>query len=219
MRSAAARLFSFAPTESMSVLLTPPTTEWKLIPGYKGYSAHPDGSISLKDKLSPMKLTNCHGYLVAQLFKDGLCHRVRAHRLIGLTFLGECPAKGWQINHKNRITTDNRVENLEWADPKQNMKHYFDDLKAHKIVVPPQRIGIYNPATEEWQVFPSMGSAAKFFKIEDTTMCGHAIDYHGGKKLYKGWQVYKLDENWEICSTPYPTKAHLNTALTVEVNA
>lgn len=211
--------FLFTRQKDMSVMPTPLATEWKPIPGYKGYYAHPDGSISLKNSYLRMKLTNCHGYLVAQLFKDAICYRVRAHRLIGATFLGECPQKGWQINHKNRITTDNRLENLEWADPKQNMKHYFDDLKENNIVVPPQRIGIFNPVTEDWRVFPSMCAASRFFKINDSTMCGHAIDKHGGKKLYKGWQVYKLDENWEPCDTPYPTKKHLNAAPMVQTNA
>ena len=200
----------------MSAITTPLNTEWKPIPGYKGYYANAKGQISLKDEFTPMRMTNYHGYWVAQMSIDGKPVRVRAHRLVALAFLGECPAPGYEVNHINLQPWDNRLENLEWKDAKGNMKHFFDELKKAGKKLTPQKIGAYCPATGEFQQFESMSQAAKFFKIEDTTMCGHAIDYHGGKKLYKGWQLWKLDDNWEPCDTPYPSKKHLNLTPMVE---
>jgi hypothetical protein len=34
------------------------------------------------------------------------------------------------VNHKNRVRTDNVLENLEWASPKQNANHWRTEDKA-----------------------------------------------------------------------------------------
>ena len=44
------------------------------------------------------------------------------HKVVALTFLGSRPI-GFQINHKNGVKTDNRVENLEFVTPSRNRRH------------------------------------------------------------------------------------------------
>ena len=85
----------------------------KDIPGWEGlYACTTNGDIwsYRSDKfLSPTK--NKRGYLHVGLSKDGKRYDYRINRLVAITFLDN-PNNLPQVNHKNGIKTDNRVENL-----------------------------------------------------------------------------------------------------------
>lgn len=85
-----------------------------------------------------MKHVNKFGYIQISFDKNGKTYLCSAHRLVWIYFNGEIPDNK-QINHKNGIKHDNRLENLELVTPSQNDKHAFKiGLKCHKGEKHPQ---------------------------------------------------------------------------------
>ena len=62
------------------------------------------------------------GYLIFGMTKEGVMGNHKAHRVIWEYYNGKIK-EGLQINHKNGIKDDNRIENLELVTAKQNVHH------------------------------------------------------------------------------------------------
>lgn len=92
----------------------------KPIKGYKNlYSITPDGRVFSHRKkiyLKPYKKRQPNGryYLKVSLCKEGKIKIYGIHRLMAETFIPN-PLNLPQIDHKNRNSSDNRLENLRWC--------------------------------------------------------------------------------------------------------
>lgn len=76
------------------------------------------------------------GYAWVWLRKKPMTLARKIHRFVAQAYIPN-PFELLEINHKNGIKTDNRVENLEWCTRKQNVAHavangFFDAREARR---------------------------------------------------------------------------------------
>lgn len=111
---------------------------WKDIKGYEGiYELRNDGLLHS----FPRNTTNggytygyydADGYFVYDLSINGKRKKRRINKLVYETFVGEIP-EGYDIHHKNRIKTDNRIENLELIHKSVHAKRHIEEHKEKTL--------------------------------------------------------------------------------------
>ena len=129
----------------------------KDIPGFEDYAVTEDGRVWSHPKRCSREgrwlaiTSDSYGYQYVHIGNK----YPRIHRLMAVTFL-DAPLEGQvQVNHKNGLKGDNRLENLEWCTPAENTRHaYRYGLRDKSYLKKPVR----NLTTGE--VFPSAQEAS-----------------------------------------------------------
>ena len=162
---------------------------WKDIKGYEGYyqvsnlgEVRAIGHKWQRKGVHKIKLheNNGYGYLMADLHKNNKSKSIAVHRLVAQAFIPN-PENKQQVNHKNGDKTDNRVENLEWATAKENIRHAFDNglngyseyrcQRAREASAKPVK------CVETGEVFDSLTDAARKYNIDLGNMSGCVNGY------------------------------------------
>lgn len=116
--------------------MTSPTEQWRKIESFPNYAISSFGRImriargpyTYIGKILKQELTLA-GYNRCRLWNNGKRIAPRVAKLVALTFIGPRPI-GKEINHKNRIKTDDRVENLEYITSAENSLRGIDHPAA-----------------------------------------------------------------------------------------
>jgi hypothetical protein len=127
------------------------------------------------------------GYLRATLCKNGKCKSYFVHRLVALTFIDNMRNLP-QINHIDGNKQNNCVENLEWVNRSENIRHRINVLgvslknkKGSKTVLQ------YTINDEFVACYPSAKEAARSIKGSQ----GHISECcRGEKQHYRNFKWY-----------------------------
>lgn len=168
--------------------------EWRDIIGYEGkyqvsnlgrvrsLQYHNTKGVKRIGLLKPAK-DGC-GYYRCALSKKNILTTYKVHRLVAAAFIPN-PNNYPQINHKNGIKTDNRVENLEWCNNSWNQLH------AYRTGLTPKHVG-HKIGVKLTKL--NTGEELFFDQIKKATLfLGISRDYlrqlsNRGKNIYKDYK-------------------------------
>lgn len=98
---------------------------WKIIDDYPNYEVSDQGNVRYAATKHIRSLNHSPaGYPQIDLYPGGKTRTV--HTLVAEAFLGG-KHPGMHVNHKNGNKSDNRLCNLEWVTPGENLKHAYDN--------------------------------------------------------------------------------------------
>lgn len=120
------------------------------------------------------------------------------HQLVATVFLhktginpdGTAIIGRYEVNHKDKDRTNNKLENLEWCDRSYNLK--YSEIRKNRPDLS-KNVFMWNPDTDEYHVYPSLREVARQNGIYASTLHYHLTK---GKK-YNGFYLFYMGDSTE----------------------
>lgn len=103
--------------------------EWRDVKGYEGlYKISSNGEVYslISGKERKLKISKSNGYVLIDLYKEGIGKWFRVHRLVAEAFLPN-PNNLPIVMHIDNNKQNNHYTNLKWGTVSENTKQAFDD--------------------------------------------------------------------------------------------
>ena len=169
------------------------------LPGSRTYVINDSGTVINVHHGNTITTTlNPRGYRNIALTFEKTQYKILHHRLVASLFIPDVrEIKDLQVNHINNISTDNRVENLEWVTPKENLKHYYENFDERFFI----KVEVKDVFTGEITIYPHRIAASIAIGWGDNK---DAIEYRLSQPDSRVWapgvQIRKYHRN----NKPFP---------------
>lgn len=140
-----------------------------------------------KGKILKLCLDKSNGYYIVMLYKNGISKKYSVHRLVAEAFIPN-PDNLPTVDHINRIRTDNRIENLRWADYRLQRENC--DKEPNKIALKEscsKPVLQYTKGGQFIKEYPSITEAGRNTGINYSSICQCCL----GKRKSAGGYIWK----------------------------
>lgn len=145
---------------------------------------------------------NARGYRNIALTFEKTQYKILHHRLVASLFIPDVrEIKDLQVNHINNISTDNRVENLEWVTPKENLRHYYENFDERFFI----QVEVKDVFTGEITIYPHRIAASIAIGWGDNK---DAVEYRLSQPDYRVWSPGVQIRKYSKDNKPFPELSH-----------
>ena len=166
------------------------TEDFRSIPGFYGYSINHSGVVH-----SPYTNTylrgarNPAGYMSFRLkpTPQAKPFTIGRHVLLCRTFKPKTGCENLMVNHKNGVKGDDRLGNLEWSTPKENVEH------AGRIGLSPKccPVQIRDSRTGEVKNFPSATECSAYLGLTKDYVLFRLRTGNDGRVVFSDYRQYR----------------------------
>lgn len=158
--------------------------------------------INVSNGRSIAKGTNSRGYKTIALTVDGKQYKLLLHRLVAYMFIPDVrDLTKLQVNHINNQSDDNRLENLEWLTPKENLRHYYESFDDRFFI----KVEVKDVFTGETFIYPNRIIASITIGWGDNKdLIEYRLSQPDSRVWSPGVQIRKYSED----NQPFPELSH-----------